>query len=155
MYWIILMYIQVLIILYKLATYNLYSDSYVSFYFTTCRLCVRFTAQIFLKWYFNISIRAGRYIEFVRYIDIFFISDKVWGNTILSIYSSLIRAHLKNIAEDTDSAAAEKASGIELGRSFHQMGTVNVEVRERDFVPLWDGTVMRRSLVERKLLEGI
>ncbi len=49
----------------------------------------------------------------------------------------------------------DSASGIELCRSFHQMGTVNVEVRERDFVPLWDGTVMHRSLVERKLLEGI
>ncbi len=40
-------------------------------------------------------------------------------------------------------------------RSFHQMGTVNVKVCESDFVPLWDGTVMRRSLAERKLLEGI
>ncbi len=44
---------------------------------------------------------------------------------------------------------------IELGRSFHQMGTVNEKVCESDFVPLWDGTVMRRSLAERKLLEGI
>ncbi len=32
---------------------------------------------------------------------------------------------------------------IELGRSFHQMGTVNEKVCERDFVSLWDGTVMR------------
>ncbi len=40
-------------------------------------------------------------------------------------------------------------------RSFHQMGTVNVKVCESDFVSLWDGTVMRRSLAERKLLEGI
>ncbi len=47
------------------------------------------------------------------------------------------------------------AAGIELGRSFHQMGTVNEKVRERDFVLLWNGTVMRRSLAERKLLEGI
>ncbi len=47
-----------------------------------------------------------------------------------------------------------KDSEIELGRSFHQMGTVNVKVCESDFVPLWDGTVMRRSLAERKLLEG-
>ncbi len=44
---------------------------------------------------------------------------------------------------------------IELGRSFHQMGTVNEKVCESDFVPLWDGTVMRRSLAECKLLEGI
>ncbi len=44
-----------------------------------------------------------------------------------------------------------------LGLSWagHQMGTVNEKVCERDFVPLWDGTVMRRSLAERKLLEGI
>ncbi len=34
------------------------------------------------------------------------------------------------------------------------MGTVNVKVCESDFVPLWDGTVMRRSLAERKLLEA-
>ncbi len=35
------------------------------------------------------------------------------------------------------------------------MGAVNVKVSESDFVPLWDGTVMRYSLAERKLLEGI
>ncbi len=49
----------------------------------------------------------------------------------------------------------DSAARIELGRSFHQMGTVNEKVSESDFVPLWDGTVMCRSLVERKLLEGI
>ncbi len=49
---------------------------------------------------------------------------------------------------DKDSAAQ-----IELGRSFHQVGTVNEKVSESDFVPLWDGTIMRRSLAERKLLE--
>ncbi len=49
----------------------------------------------------------------------------------------------------------DSAAWIELGRSVHQMGTVNVKVCESDFVPLWDGTVMRRSLAERKLLEGI
>ncbi len=49
----------------------------------------------------------------------------------------------------------DSAAGIEFGRSFHQMGTVNEKVCESDFVPLWDGTVMRRSLAERKLLEGI
>ncbi len=48
----------------------------------------------------------------------------------------------------------DSASGIELGRSFYQMGTVNEKVSESDFVPLWDGTVMRRSLAERKILEG-
>ncbi len=47
------------------------------------------------------------------------------------------------------------AAWIELGRSFHQMGTVNEKVSERDFVPLWDGSVMRRSLTECELLEGI
>ncbi len=55
----------------------------------------------------------------------------------------------------------DSAARIELwqvippdGRSFHQMGTVNEKVCERDFVSLWDGTVVRRSLAERKLLEG-
>ncbi len=43
----------------------------------------------------------------------------------------------------------DSAAGI------HQMGTVNVKVCESDFVPLWDGTVMRRSLAEHKLLEDI
>ncbi len=33
--------------------------------------------------------------------------------------------------------------------------SVNEKVCESDFVPLWDGTVMCRSLAERKLLEGI
>ncbi len=47
-----------------------------------------------------------------------------------------------------------KAPRIELGRSFHQEGTFNLKVSESDFVPLWDGTIMRRSLAERKLLEG-
>ncbi len=43
-----------------------------------------------------------------------------------------------------------------LGLSYagHQMGTVNVKVSESDFVALWDGTVMRRSLAEHKLLEA-
>ncbi len=35
----------------------------------------------------------------------------------------------------------DSAARIELGRSFHQMGTVNEKVSESDFVPLWDGTV--------------
>ncbi len=51
--------------------------------------------------------------------------------------------------------AKESAAGIELGRSFHQIGTVNENVCESDFVPIWDGTVMRHSLAERKLLGGI
>ncbi len=49
----------------------------------------------------------------------------------------------------------DSAAQIELGRSFHQMGTVNEKVCESDCVSLWDGTVMRRSLAESKLLEGI
>ncbi len=49
----------------------------------------------------------------------------------------------------------DSATWIELGRSSHQMGTVNEKVSESDFMPLWDGTVMHRSLAERKLLEGI
>ncbi len=48
----------------------------------------------------------------------------------------------------------DSAARIELGRSFHQMGTVHEKVCESDFVPLWGGTVMHRSLAERKLLEG-
>ncbi len=48
----------------------------------------------------------------------------------------------------------DSAAGIELGKSFHQEGTFNVKVSECDFVPLWDGTIKRRSLAERKLLEA-
>jgi len=36
----------------------------------------------------------------------------------------------------------------ELGRSFHQVGTFNEKVSESVFVPLWDGTIKRRSLAE-------
>ncbi len=42
----------------------------------------------------------------------------------------------------------DSAAPIELGRSFHQMGTVNEKVTESGFVPLWDGTVMRHSLAD-------
>ncbi len=49
---------------------------------------------------------------------------------------------------------AKDSARIELGRSFHQEGTFNLKVCESDFVPLWDGTIKRRSLAERKLLEG-
>ncbi len=49
----------------------------------------------------------------------------------------------------------DSAARIELSRSLQHMGTVNEKVCERDFVPLWDGTVIRRSLAGRKLLEGI
>ncbi len=48
----------------------------------------------------------------------------------------------------------DSAARIELGRSFHQEGTFNLKVCESDSVPLWDGTVMRHSLAEFKLLEG-
>ncbi len=51
--------------------------------------------------------------------------------------------------------STDSTARIELGRSLHQMGTVNEKVCESDFVSLWDGTVMGRSLAERKLLEGI
>ncbi len=50
--------------------------------------------------------------------------------------------------------AKHSAVRIEIGRSFHQLGTVQEKVRESDLVPLWDGTTRRRSLAERKLLEG-
>ncbi len=49
----------------------------------------------------------------------------------------------------------DSAARIELGRSFHQMGTVNEKVSGSDFKPLCDGTIMCRSLAEHKLLEGI
>ncbi len=41
------------------------------------------------------------------------------------------------------------------GRSFHQPGTVNENVLERDFVLLCDGTTRRRSLADLRLLEGM
>ncbi len=50
--------------------------------------------------------------------------------------------------------AKDSAARIELGRSLHQEGTFNVKVLVSDFLPLWDGTIMHRSLAERKLLEG-
>ncbi len=50
--------------------------------------------------------------------------------------------------------AKDSADRIELGRSLHQEGTFNLKVCESYFVPLWDGTLMHRSLAERKLLEG-
>ncbi len=34
--------------------------------------------------------------------------------------------------------AKDSAAGIELGRSFHQDGSVNEKVCESDCVPLWD-----------------
>ncbi len=34
--------------------------------------------------------------------------------------------------------AKDSAAQIVLGRSFHQEGTLNVNVRESDFAPLWD-----------------
>ncbi len=34
--------------------------------------------------------------------------------------------------------AKDSAAQIEMGRSFHQVGTVNEKVCESDFVPLWD-----------------
>ncbi len=50
--------------------------------------------------------------------------------------------------------AKDSAAQIELGRSFHQEETFNLKVCESDFVPLWDGTIKRRSLAQCKLLEG-
>ncbi len=50
--------------------------------------------------------------------------------------------------------AKDSTARIELGRSFHQEGIFNLKVCESDFVPLWDGTIMRRSFAEHKLLEG-
>ncbi len=47
--------------------------------------------------------------------------------------------------------AKNSAAQIE---SFHQEGTVNVKVCESDFVSLWDGTMMHRSLAESKHLKN-
>ncbi len=47
--------------------------------------------------------------------------------------------------------AKDSAARIELGRSLHQVGTVNEKVCESDFVLLWDGTIKWRSLTERNL----
>ncbi len=50
--------------------------------------------------------------------------------------------------------AKDSAVRIVIGRSFHQLGTVQEKVRGSDLVPRWDGTTRRRSLAECKLLEG-
>ncbi len=42
--------------------------------------------------------------------------------------------------------AKDSAVGIEIGRSFHQLGTVQEKVRESDLVPLWDGSTRRLHL---------
>ncbi len=42
----------------------------------------------------------------------------------------------------------DSAARIEFRRSFHQEGTINEKVRESDFVPLWDGTIMRIQCTE-------
>ncbi len=38
--------------------------------------------------------------------------------------------------------AKDLATWTELGRSFHQEGTFNVKVCEKDFMTLWDGTII-------------
>ncbi len=48
----------------------------------------------------------------------------------------------------------DSAARIELGRSFHQEENFYLKVSESAFVPVWDGTIKRRSLAECKLLEG-
>ncbi len=50
--------------------------------------------------------------------------------------------------------AKDSAVRIEIGKSFHQLGTVQEKVSESDLVPLWDGTTRRHSVAERKVLEG-
>ncbi len=51
----------------------------------------------------------------------------------------------------------DSAAGIELGRSFHQMGTVNEEVRESDFVPLCLSTIKILStyLTQEEVLQYV
>ncbi len=64
-----------------------------------------------------------------------------------------------SVERDEFSAVAENcqwsAFRIGVGRSFHQPGTVNENVLESDFVPLYDGTTRRRLLVDLRLLEGM
>ncbi len=50
--------------------------------------------------------------------------------------------------------AKDSAVQIEIGRSFHQLGTVQEKVCESDLMPLWDATTRHHSLAERKLLGG-
>ncbi|XP_056620785.1 uncharacterized protein LOC130434579 [Triplophysa dalaica] len=50
--------------------------------------------------------------------------------------------------------ATESADLVAVGRSFHIGGTDPEKVRERDFLPLWDGTTRRRSFAERRDLAG-
>ncbi len=42
----------------------------------------------------------------------------------------------------------DSAVRIELSRSHHEEGTFNKKISESDFVPLSDGTIKRRSLLE-------
>ncbi len=50
--------------------------------------------------------------------------------------------------------AKDSAVQIEIGRSFHQLVTVQEKVSESDLMPLWDATTRHHSLAERKLLGG-
>ncbi len=43
--------------------------------------------------------------------------------------------------------AKDSAVRIEIGRSFHQLGTVQEKVRESDLVPLWDGISTNKLLL--------
>ncbi len=49
----------------------------------------------------------------------------------------------------------DTAFRMAVGSSFHQPGTVNEKVLERDFVPLCDGTMRRCSPADIRLLEGM
>ncbi len=48
--------------------------------------------------------------------------------------------------------AKDSTVRIEIGRSFHQLGTVQEKVRESDLVPLWDGT-KTRTVIARVVSE--
>ncbi len=41
-----------------------------------------------------------------------------------------------------------------MGRSFHQLGTVNENVLESDFEPLCDGTIVEASFTSRSQTSG-
>jgi len=44
------------------------------------------------------------------------------------------------------------AAWVELGRSFHQLGTVKIKVRGNDcvpFIPFWDGTTCCHRILQK------
>ncbi len=72
--------------------------------------------------------------------------DKVFLYTVYTVYINLGWSQVFRM---------KSAFRLGVGRSFHQPGTVNVNVLNSDFEPLCDGTTRRRSLADLRLLEGM